>query len=375
MKSRLTLIFAALVVLLGSMIWVVQDRRTTNGARALAAADIPLAPATITPAPASIISAPAPAPALAAAPVPIVAPTVAVPVAPAKASATPSAPAAPAAPIASAPAPAAEGKSSPIIHVAASGAVNYIARDGDTLSQLAIALLGSDSQEHRDAVIDANPSLKSNPDRVLTGQTYLIALPLVETTDAANSDQETTAKSPDPVAAATPEKKTFPVVEATPKEKPAVADGPKLKYSAQRGDTVRVLAANLLGGDTKLNRDAIIAGNKSLQNDPDHMVAGKSYTIPGANGLAADPNPQPAKTPTTRPDADDVIQQGAGRTLRYTAQSGDSVSKLAIVLMGSDTQANRDLIIKNNPSLKNDPNHLSVGQTYWIAAPTADSKP
>ena len=51
----------------------------------------------------------------------------------------------------------------------------------------------------------------------------------------------------------------------------------------------------------------------------------------------------------------------------------DTVSKLAVVLLGSDTPENRDLIIKSNPSLRQNPDHLVAGQTYWIDAPTADA--
>jgi phage tail protein X len=261
------------------------------------------------------------------------------------------------------------------VHIAASGEVTYVARDGDTVSQLAVALLGSDSKEHRDAIIAANPTLQSNPDLVLAGQTYSLALPLVPSKDDARTDHKPTATAAIPTTVAKPEKDAPSAKPATDAQTAAVEVGPKLEYSAQRGDTVRVLAANLLGGDTKANRDAIIAGNTSLQQDPDHLVAGQSYTIPAPNGLTADPNEPQAKLPTTRPDADDVLRQGASRTLRYTAQSGDSVSKLAIVLMGTDTQANRDLIIKNNPSLKKNPDHLTAGETYWIEAPTADAKP
>jgi len=47
--------------------------------------------------------------------------------------------------------------------------------------------------------------------------------------------------------------------------------------------------------------------------------------------------------------------------------------RLATVLLGTDSPANRELIIKNNPVLKKDPDHLVAGQTYWIAAPVADA--
>jgi hypothetical protein len=51
------------------------------------------------------------------------------------------------------------------------------------------------------------------------------------------------------------------------------------------------------------------------------------------------------------------------------------VSKLATVLLGSDTPANRDLIVSSNFSLKQDPDRLVAGVTYWIPAPVRDAKP
>ena len=147
-----------------------------------------------------------------------------------------------------------------------------------------------------------------------------------------------------------------------------------MKYVAQTGDTVAGLAGNLLGADTKTNRNSIIADNTSLQQDPNHLVAGQTYTIAAPKGLAANSAAPLSKTPTTQPDADNVLV-AAGRHLRYTAKPGDNVSKLATALLGSDTVANRDVIINSNPSLKQDPDHLVAGQTYWISAPTADAAP
>jgi pilus assembly protein FimV len=279
--------------------------------------------------------------------------------------------------------PAPQGKSAPLVSIASSGAATYVARDGDTVSQLAIALLGSDTRPHRDAVVAANLSLQSNPDRVLTGQAYSIGAspaaaeandvddqqldgrPTAATAITASAPAAPAAAAPAAAAAGAPEQPSAPM--------PATAAnvGPKLTYTAQPGDTVRALASAFLGGDTKLNRDAIIDRNASLQEDPDRMVTGKRYTIPAPDGLSANPAAPRAKAPTTQPDADEVARLWAGRSLRYTAVSGDTVAALAATLLGSDTPANRDLIIQTNPSLKLDPNHLRAGQTYWIPAPIA----
>jgi phage tail protein X len=267
------------------------------------------------------------------------------------------------------------GKSSPIGD--ASGAATYAARAGDTVSQLAVALLGRDTQANRDAVIAANPTLQSNPDRVLAGQTYSADSSLDALDDQAQDRQERVASAVS-VATASP-KEDAPAAEPTAESETAgntgAVDGPSLQYTAQPGDTVRGLAADLLGGDTKANRKGIVAENASLQQNPDHLVAGKSYTIVARNGLSADPDAPQAMVPTTQPDADDAARMSIGRMLGYTAKPGDTVSKLAVILLGSDTRANRDLIVRSNFTLKQKPDHLVAGVTYWIPAPIAESRP
>jgi hypothetical protein len=261
-----------------------------------------------------------------------------------------------AAPTLALPAPQADavkaGKSS------GAGKAGYTAADGDTLSDVAAGLLGSDSKKNRNAVIAGNPSLAADPDRVLAGKTYFLEAPAANT-PAVSAPEVQTARIPATQPA---------VLEA------AHSDSDRLlNYTARSGDNVSVLAAGLLGGDSKTNRDAIIGENQSLQRDPDRVVAGKTYKIPTTTGLSAAPvsAAAPHAAATTQPEADDVVQKGAGRALRYTARAGDNVSKLAAVLLGSDTQANRDAIISNNASLKGDPDRVVAGQTYWIPAPAA----
>jgi nucleoid-associated protein YgaU len=53
------------------------------------------------------------------------------------------------------------------------------------------------------------------------------------------------------------------------------------------------------------------------------------------------------------------------------AEAGDSLSRLASRHMGANTKANRDAIVKANPSLAADPNKIIIGQTYNIPAPAA----
>jgi nucleoid-associated protein YgaU len=53
----------------------------------------------------------------------------------------------------------------------------------------------------------------------------------------------------------------------------------------------------------------------------------------------------------------------------HKAEPGDSVSKMAARFLGGNTKANRELIVRANPSLQKDPNKVIVGQTYLIPAP------
>ena len=57
----------------------------------------------------------------------------------------------------------------------------------------------------------------------------------------------------------------------------------------------------------------------------------------------------------------------------HKAEPGDSVSKMAARFLGANTKANRELIVRANPSLQKDPNKVIVGQTYNIPAPAGEA--
>jgi nucleoid-associated protein YgaU len=147
-----------------------------------------------------------------------------------------------------------------------------------------------------------------------------------------------------------------------------------LKYIAVPGDTVGKMAAAFLGGEDQATQDLILNANPSLKANPDHVEAGQSYRIPVPEGLSAVTSAAAAAPrPTTQPDADQIVVAGSPKTLSYTAHAGDTVSKMAIQLLGSDSQAARDAIINSNPTLKKDPDRVIAGQTYFIPAPTASA--
>ena len=53
----------------------------------------------------------------------------------------------------------------------------------------------------------------------------------------------------------------------------------------------------------------------------------------------------------------------------HKAEPGDSVSRWAARFLGGNTKANRELIVRANPSLQSDPNKVIVGKTYLIPTP------
>ncbi len=55
----------------------------------------------------------------------------------------------------------------------------------------------------------------------------------------------------------------------------------------------------------------------------------------------------------------------------YKAQAGDSLSKIALRFMGSAGKANRDAIVRANPSLHQNPDRIIEGRTYLIPPPPA----
>jgi nucleoid-associated protein YgaU len=58
----------------------------------------------------------------------------------------------------------------------------------------------------------------------------------------------------------------------------------------------------------------------------------------------------------------------SGAMKQYTVEPGDSLSKIALRQMGANTKANREAIVKANPSLQADPDKVVIGQTYNIPA-------
>jgi phage tail protein X len=136
-------------------------------------------------------------------------------------------------------------------------------------------------------------------------------------------------------------------------------------YTAEPGDSVSRMAAKLLGANTKANREAIIKANPSLQQNPNNVIAGKTYRIPTAAGASAPPaspsgSIQPVQQP---PPAHQLITPQGTATPRtvgageywYTVKDGDTLSRIAREQLGQDDAAipaimelNRDVLKDSN---------------------------
>jgi nucleoid-associated protein YgaU len=112
---------------------------------------------------------------------------------------------------------------------------------------------------------------------------------------------------------------------STQQNSPGPTSSQARSYVAQSGDSVSRMASHyMVGGNTRSNRQAIINANPSLQYDPDRVIVGESYVIPGrTQSIAA----VPAAPTDSTSDSNDTAAPTAGAV--YTVQSGDSLWSIA----------------------------------------------
>jgi nucleoid-associated protein YgaU len=103
------------------------------------------------------------------------------------------------------------------------------------------------------------------------------------------------------------------------------------------------------------------------------VAAAAGETLVGADGQpirASRPlQTQQKQQPAQQQNASAAKPRPAGAAVGvklYTAEPGDSLSRIAARQMGANTKANRDAIVRANPSLADDPNKIIVGQSYNI---------
>ncbi|MDW8261921.1 MAG: LysM peptidoglycan-binding domain-containing protein [Phycisphaerales bacterium] len=133
----------------------------------------------------------------------------------------------------------------------------YKAEPGDTLSRIATKMYGTNTKALRDAIIQANPSLRENPDLVIVGRTYLIPAPGVGIVEGAPVD---------PASVAAP---AFPT---------ALPAAPAATYVVKEGDNLTRIAIEQCGDESAL--PALKELNRELLNGSDLIRPGMKLKLP-----------------------------------------------------------------------------------------------
>lgn len=136
-------------------------------------------------------------------------------------------------------------------------ATKYKAEPGDTLSKIATKMYGTSTKPLREAIVEANPSLKENPNLVIEGRTYVI--PAVAQKAPANQSLAMSNK---------PAEQTSPVtlVPANTAKQPAAKES-GATYVVQEGDNLTRIAIDQCGDENalaairELNREALNGGD------------------------------------------------------------------------------------------------------------------
>jgi nucleoid-associated protein YgaU len=150
--------------------------------------------------------------------------------------------------------------------VPTAGPRKYEAQPGDSVSRMASRLMGGNTKANRDAILNANPALKENPDRVIVGRTYVIpAAPRANPPAAApivQAQEATIASAP---LADTPVEQLVPIEPAGPSE-------PGTWYTVKADDSLWKIAAEQLGSGNEwttlrdMNKDVLKGGDTVQPN-------------------------------------------------------------------------------------------------------------
>ncbi len=111
------------------------------------------------------------------------------------------------------------------------------------------------------------------------------------------------------------------------------AAGTGQEYVAVAGDSLSKMARKYFGADTKANREAIVRANPSLQQDPNKVIVGQSYIMPGNAPASAPPAPRTADIRT--PEVHTPPAAPANTENWYTTRQGDSLSRIAVDQCGT----------------------------------------
>jgi nucleoid-associated protein YgaU len=153
--------------------------------------------------------------------------------------------------------PPSDSQNSP---AAPSALKTYKAQPGDSVSRMAAKLMGSSSRANVRAIIDANPSLKDDPDTVIIGKVYVI--PTTAGATAQNIPSQNSTDLPTPTDAPTP------------------STSRQYFYTVQDGDSLWRIANDVLGDASQV--DALKELNASVLKGDDHdvVISGTKLRLP-----------------------------------------------------------------------------------------------
>ncbi|MGC4031989.1 MAG: LysM domain-containing protein [Tepidisphaeraceae bacterium] len=169
-----------------------------------------------------------------------------------------------------------------VVATNATPAKEYKAQAGDTLSRLASRVPGGNTKTNRDAIVALNPTLQKNPNRVLSGHTYLLPTQAVAVATPVKPEATpTNAKSPSKDAP-----KTVVAAKDAPKEpaKEAVADATRV-YVVKAGDTLSKIAMAELG--TKNELPTLRKMNADILKGSDVIKVDMKLKLPAKSALAS----------------------------------------------------------------------------------------
>jgi LysM repeat protein len=155
--------------------------------------------------------------------------------------------------------------------VLATAGRQYKAESGDSLSKMAGRFLGGNTKANRETIINANPTLKANPDMIIVGKTYTIPT-------------AATAQAPAPASTATNVPKLTEnaiILDDTTPAKPQLANAPvaptpEHMYTVKQGETLTRIAVEQMGTGDAVS--AIVELNKI--KDPNKVAAGTKLRLP-----------------------------------------------------------------------------------------------
>jgi len=139
----------------------------------------------------------------------------------------------------------------------------YTAEPGDTLSKIAGRLLGKNTKPNRDAIIKANPSLQRNPDKIVSGEVYLIPVKSTEITPPPSTANDAHV--------------------LLPATRPA---SPQVAYTTKKGDTLWRIALEQVGNPNALAQ--IRELNKDILKSGDTIQPNVKLRLPARQIAAAD---------------------------------------------------------------------------------------